>query len=305
MVMTKKNNQEAQRSALIALVGEPNAGKSTLMNYLLNKKLAITSRKPQTTRHRLLGILTEAHAQYVFVDTPGLHPSKTKAFNRYLNRTATSALKGVDIVLFLVEGMRWTPYNDVIAGLVKQSGAVSVLVINKLDLIEDRSALLPFMDELQKKYAFDAMIPLSARTGKQVSALRSWLYDHLPLSPFHYPEDQQTDRDDAFLVTEMIREKLTRRLSQELPYALTVTLDEMKVEKKIRRISATIWVDKESQKPIIIGKQGAALKGIGSSARQAIEAYFDQKVFLQLWVKVKSNWAAHKASLRSLGYSDD
>ncbi len=296
---------EAFRCGYVALVGRPNVGKSTLLNRILGQKLSITSRKPQTTRHRILGIKTLPNTQFLYVDTPGIHQQARRAMNRYLNRTASDTLRDVDVVVFLVDGGSWTDEDQMVLDKLRELSVPVILAVNKVDRIKDKTQLLPLLQELGERHDFTAIIPLSAQHGDNVEALEERVAALLPESPPFYPEDQITDRSERFLAAEMIREKLFRRLGQEVPYGLTVEIERFREEKGMLRIYGLIWVDRASQKSIVIGKGGALLKEVGRDARQDMERLFDRKVYLQLWVKVKEGWVDDERALRSLGYNDD
>ncbi len=287
---------------LVALVGRPNVGKSTILNRLIGQKISITSRRPQTTRHRILGIKTEENTQIIFVDTPGLHVQQPRAMNRYLNRTASDSLRDVDVVIFVVEGTRWKKDDDWIVEKLQRLKVPVVLAVNKIDLVANKENLLPQLDMLAKKMAFVDLIPVCARSGANLNLLEQAVIQRLPLSPPFYPEDQVTDRSERFLAAELVREKLFRRLGEEVPYGLTVEIESFKEEKGVLHIHALIWVEKTSHKPIVIGSKGELLKQVGRDARIDMQKAFDHKVFLQLWVKVKEGWADDDRALRSLGY---
>lgn len=286
----------------VALIGQPNVGKSTLLNHVLGQKLSITSRKPQTTRHLIQGVKTVEQGQMIFVDTPGLHSYGKKAMNRYLNRAAASALAGVDVVVWLVGALAWGDEEQHILGLLKDVEAPVILVVNKVDKLADKALLLPFLEQVAPRYAFADIVPLSALQGDNLDALEQRLLALLPEREPFYPQDQITDRPERFFVAEIIREKLIRCLGQELPHAATVEIEQYKEEGKLVRISALIWVERDGQKAIVIGKDGAMLKKIGERARHDLEAFLDHKVFLQLWVKVRKGWADDERALASLGY---
>lgn len=292
------------RCGYVAIVGRPNVGKSTLMNHILGQKLSITSRKPQTTRHRILGIVTDEKSQTVYVDTPGIHAEERKAINRYMNRAATSSLRDVDLVLFVVDGLKWVPDDDLVLEKVKASGLPVMLIINKVDTIEDKDALLPRIDELVKLHGFVEVVPVSALKGHNLPRLQELVAARLPFSAPFFPEDQITDRSPRFLSAEIVREKIMRQLGDEVPYELTVEIEEFKEEGRLKRISALILVERDGQKAIVIGEGGQRLKQIGSEARQDMERLFGGKVMLSLWVKVKSGWSDDERALKSLGYSD-
>ena len=288
----------------IAIIGRPNVGKSTLMNRILGQKISITSRKPQTTRHRITGIKTTPDAQMIFVDTPGLHHGGKRAMNRLMNRAALDSLTDVDVILFVIEARQWTDEDQSILERLKTIHTPVILVINKIDQVDDKTALLPQIDMLKDHPGFVDVLPMSARNGDNVDRLEKLVQQHLPVSVLLYPEDQVTDRSERFIAAELIREKLMRRLGQELPYALAVEIEQFVAEGKLLRISALIWVERDSQKAIVIGKQGAGLKTIGKQARVDMENIFGRKVFLQLWVKVKDKWADDERMLKGLGYSE-
>lgn len=288
----------------IAVMGRPNVGKSTLINRLIGQKLNITSRKPQTTRHNLLGIMTEGNVQAIFVDTPGLHKEQKKAINRFMNRSAESVIDGVDSILFVVDANYWTEADDHALAKIKRSDRPVYLVINKIDKLEDKKQLLPTIAELQNKHDFKAIFPVSALNAATLSGLQDVVYQALPDNPFIFDEDQLTDKTERFLVAEIVREKLMRQLGHELPYELTVEIEQFKQEGRLARIHALILVERESQKNIVIGKQGARLKSVGTEARKDIEYLLDSKVMLNLWVKVKQGWSDDDRALRSLGYEE-
>jgi len=293
------------RCGYIALVGRPNVGKSTLLNRILGQKISITSRRPQTTRHRVLGIKTQPHAQLIYVDTPGIHDFNGRAMNRYMNRTASSVLADVDVVVFLVEGLRWTADDELVLKKLAQTGSPVILAVNKIDVLEKREALLPGLQALAEKFPFSEIIPVSARKGDNIAALESCIEALLPEAPPLFPEDQVTDRSVRFLAAELVREKLFRKLGRELPYGLTVQIEEYRSEPGITHIHALIWVERDSQKNIVIGKGGRVLKEVGTEARQDIEDLIGSKVNLKLWVKIKEGWADDERALQSLGYTRD
>lgn len=302
----QQNDETTTYCGLVAIVGRPNVGKSTLLNRLLGQKVSITSRKPQTTRHRILGIDTEEKYQTVFVDTPGLHQDEKKAINRYMNRAASSSLAEVGLVLFVVEGTRWTDEDAMVLEKVKQSRLPSFLVINKVDKVEDKSTLMTQIQKLSALHNFEHIFPVSAKNGKQVDALRETVQKTLPESEFYFPEDYITDRSSRFMASEIIREKLMRFTGDELPYSTTVEIEQFKLmENGVYRINGLILVERETQKRMVIGKAGTHIKTIGEQARKDMENLFDNKVFLELWVKVKQGWADDDRALRSLGYGDD
>lgn len=290
----------------VAIVGRPNVGKSTLLNRMLGQKISITTSKPQTTRHRILGIKTEKDVQVVFVDTPGIQNTVNNAMNRYMNRAATSSINDVDIILFVIDGLKWQKEDDFILAKLQTVDVPIVLVLNKLDRIDQKEQLLPHMEMLSSKMNFNEIVPVSAKTGDGLEALDQVIEKHLPQSPsFYFPEDQLTDRSERFMAAELIREKLMRTLGDELPYALTVEIEKFEDEENLKRINAIIWVAKAGHKGIVIGRQGQQLKKVGELARKDMELMFGCKVFVQLWVKVKQGWSDDERALRSLGYSDN
>ena len=300
----KHQNESGTRCGYVAIVGRPNVGKSTLLNHILGQKLSITSRKPQTTRHQLLGIKTEGDTQAIYVDTPGLHLRDEKAINRYMNRAASSALKDVDLVLFLVDRDRWTDEDDLVLEKVKQVDCPVLLVVNKIDRLNDKSELLPLLEQLAEKHSFTEIVPVSALRGHNRDELEAVIERYLPEGIHLFPEDQVTDRSERFLAAELVREKIMRQLGEEVPYAMTVEIEEFKVSPRLIEISALILVERQGQKKILIGEKGSRLRQIGTEARKDMERAFDSKVMLRLWVKVKSGWSDDERALRSLGYND-
>lgn len=292
------------RCGLVALVGRPNVGKSTLLNRILGQKISITSNKPQTTRHRILGIKTTSQAQVVYIDTPGLHRGGKRALNRALNRAASDAIADVDLAVFLIEAGRWTDEDELVLRRLRQAGVPVLLAVNKIDRLEDRAQLLPELQALADRHDFAEILPLSAARGENLERLEQCVIERLPEGPPYFPEEQITDRSERFLAAELIREKLFRRLGQELPYGLTVQIEQFKEDDGLLRIHGLVWVERDSQKAIVIGKGGAMLKQIGREARLDMERLFGSKVFLQLWVKVKGGWADDERALRSLGIDE-
>lgn len=292
------------RCGFVALVGRPNVGKSTLLNALLGQKVTIVSRKPQTTRHRILGIHTIADAQIVYVDTPGLHRQTNTAMNRFLNRAAMSALADADIVVFLVDALRWTEEDELVLERLAQCTKPVVLALNKVDRLRTKEFLLPLIERCSRKRAFAAVVPVSARRGINLPALEAEIVQRLPWSLPYFPQEQITDRSERFLAAELIREQLTEILGQELPYASTVAIEAFEQEGRLRRIAAVIWIERGGQKPIVIGHKGQRLKQIGCRARVEMEALFDAVVYLQLWVKVREGWSDDEQALCSLGYAE-
>ncbi len=292
------------RTGYVAIVGRPNVGKSTLLNRILGQKLSITSRRPQTTRHQILGIKTEGAIQVIYVDTPGLHLEQKKAINRYMNRAAHSALVDVDVAVFVVDGLRWTEEDEAVLERLRDLKSPVILVVNKVDRVEDKAKLLPHLQQLGEKLAFAEIIPISAKNGYNVEPLEQAVNRRLPEGEFLFPEDQITDRTQRFLAAELVREKVMRQCGDELPYSVTVEIESFKAQGKVLHIHALILVERQGQKKIIIGDQGSRIKEIGRSARIDMENMFEQKVMLNLWVKVKSGWSDDERALQSLGYQD-
>jgi GTP-binding protein Era len=289
------------KSGYIAIVGRPNVGKSTLLNRLIGQKISIVSRKAQTTRHRIMGILTQPDAQYVFVDTPGFQTQHGNALNRAMNRGVTQALADVDVVIFMIEAGRFDARDQAVLQLLPADRPV-ILVLNKIDQLKDKSQLLPIIAGLAGQGNFSAIIPLSAAKGKQLDLLLTETRKHLPHDELLFGEDEITDKSEKFIAAEYIREKLFRLIGDELPYAATVEIEKFEMDGALRRISAAIVVDRAGHKAIVIGKGGETLKRIASEARQDMERLFDGKVFLEVFVKVKSGWADDERLLKSLGY---
>jgi GTP-binding protein Era len=294
------------KSGYVAIIGRPNVGKSTLINRILGQKLCITSRRPQTTRHRVLGIKTTEHSQLIYVDTPGLHTQANRAMNRYMNRAASSSIEDMDVILFVVDGLNWNDDDKQVLSRLKQNANCPViLVLNKVDKLEDKAVLLPQIERLSSQFDFADIVPISARKGINIDQLEQQITQLIPEGELIFPEDQLTDRSSRFLAAELVREKLFRQLGQELPYSLTVEIEEFKTEGNMYRIGAVIYVERSGQKSIVIGKKGELLKTVGREARIEMEKLFDMKVFLQLWVKVRDGWSDNERMLKSLGYNDD
>ena len=289
------------KSGTIAIVGRPNVGKSTLLNRLVGEKISIVSRKAQTTRHRIMGILTQPDAQYVFVDTPGFQTRHTNALNRAMNRGVTQALAEIDVVVLVVDADRFDAKDKAVIQLLTPERP-AILAVNKIDQIKDKTRLLPILANLATQYSFVAIVPLSAATGSQLDDLLAEIRKQLPHKELLYGEDEITDRSERFLAAEFIREKLFRLTGDELPYAATVEVEKFEIDGALRRISAAIVVDRQAHKGIVIGKSGETLKRIASEARQDMERLFDGKVFLEVFVKVKSGWSNDERLLKSLGY---
>ncbi len=293
------------RSGLIALIGRPNVGKSTLLNRLVGANLSITSRRPQTTRHRLLGIKTTTQAQVVYVDTPGMIPPTTQGLSRHLSRIARASVEGVDVVGLLISATGWHAEDDRALAVAKQAAAPVILIVNKIDRLKSRDRLLPLLQTSGARMTFAEIIPLSALTGTNVDDFEHTIYKYLPEQPPIYPPTQRTDRGEAFLAAEQVREQVFSSFGQEIPYATTVTIERFKRLRDLIHVEATIWVEKEGQKGILIGKEGMRLKMVGRRARLAMQDLFGTKVHVELWVKVRSNWSSNAKALRSLGYHED
>lgn len=289
------------RCGTVAIVGRPNVGKSTLLNHILGLKLAITSRKAQTTRHRLLGIHTTEETQFIFVDTPGFQQKHLNALNKSLNKTVTQVLAEVDVVLFVIEPMKLGEADELVLKLLPKDKPV-ILVVNKSDLMGDKNNLLPLIQDFDLLHPFADIIPVSAKKNLHLDELLTATRKHLPEQAAIYGADELTDKNERFLAAEMIREKIFRLLGDELPYGIAVEIEKFETVKKLRRIFAVILVDKDSQKPMIIGKKGVKLKQISTEARQDMEKLFGGKVYLETWVKVKGGWADNARALKSLGY---
>jgi len=292
--------------SFIAIVGRPNVGKSTLLNKILGQKISITSRKAQTTRHRIVGIKTEGAYQEIYVDTPGLHIEEKRAINRLMNRAASSAITDVDLVIFVVDGTHWNDDDEMVLNKLRKTKVPVVLAINKIDNIKNKDDLLPFITEISQKFNFADIVPMSAEKGNNLDAIEKIVRKSLRPGVHHFPEDYVTDRSQRFMASEIIREKLMRFMGEELPYSVTVEIEQFKVnERDTYEINGLILVERDGQKKIVIGRKGEKLKKIGTEARLDMERLFDNKVHLELWVKVKSGWADDERALRSLGYMED
>lgn len=288
----------------VAIVGRPNVGKSTLLNRMLGVRLAITSHKAQTTRHAILGIKTFDRGQIIYVDTPGIHERSDNAMNRYLNRTAKSVLSDVDLLIFVVEALRWTKEDEKVLSMIRQLEVPTVLAVNKVDRVNQKETLLPYLSDAASRHDFIEIIPVSAKRGNNLENLEEKVLQTLPQNEKIFPEDQLTDRPERFFAAEMIREQITRRYAKELPYATSVEIEKFEALEGRYRIHGIIWVEKPGQKGIIIGKNGLALKAMATEARKAMEKFFDTKVHLEVWVKVKKSWSSDQAALERLGYSE-
>ena len=291
------------RSGYAAIVGRPNVGKSTLLNHLLGQKISITSQRPQTTRYRILGIKSGSDFQIIYVDTPGLHHAGKRAINKYMNRAALIALNDVEVLIFVVEGLRWTDEDDYVLERIKGLKVPVILAVNKVDKIPDKKMLLPHLAKLQEVMKFAHIIPLSARNGSNLLELEQAVKALLPEAAALYPEDQLTDRSERFLAAEFVREKLMRGTGQEVPYAVTVEIEKFSHQRGVLHIHAVIWVERDGQKAIIIGEKGERLKRVGTQARMEMERMFQSKVFLQLLVRVKEGWSDDVRVMARLGYT--
>ena len=289
------------RSGFAALIGRPNVGKSTLLNALVGEKLSIVTPRPQTTRHRILGILSLPQAQIVFVDTPGLHAKANRALNKAMNRTATAALEEADLVVLVVEALKWTAEDDLALQRIVRSGRPAIAAVNKIDGVRPRERLLPYLAQLGQRHGFLDIVPVSALKSDNIEDLKRTIAAHLPHSPALFPEGERTDRGLKFRIAETIREKLTLELNQEVPYGIAVEVERLTEEQHQLEVDAAIWVDREGQKPIVIGARGERLKRVGRAARLALNAMLGQRLHLNLWVRVRANWADNARELRELG----
>lgn len=294
--------EQQRRCGYVAIVGRPNVGKSTLLNRLVGQKLSITARKPQTTRHHLLGIRNLDDGQIIYVDTPGLDPRPQRTLNRVMNREVAQVLSGVDVIAFVVEALKWTASDEHVLGAVRASGSPIVLIVNKIDQVRAKETLLPYLSRLAERVPGAEIVPVSATTGDNVEALERCLMHLLPPGAALFPDDYVTDRSERFLAAEMIREKLVRRLGEEVPHSLSVMIEDFREEGDTVHIQATIWVERKGQKAIVIGRGGEVLKTVGEQARRDIEEMLGRKVFLRTWVKIKENWADSAHALRQLGF---
>lgn len=292
------------RCGYVAIVGRPNVGKSTLLNHILGQKISITSRKPQTTRNAVVGIKTEGDVQIIFVDTPGMHLGQQKAINRYMNKAATSAMKDVDVVVFVIDRFIWTEEDEAVAEKLQHLTCPIILAVNKVDQIEDKETLLPHLQSLSEKLTVAEIVPMSALRNTNLDRLEQLITEMLPQGVHMYPEDQITDRSSRFMAAEIVREKITRQLGDELPYEMAVEIEEFKQEGNLLNISALILVERDGQKKILIGDKGERIKLIGTQARMDMEKLFEMKIMLKLWVKVRSGWSDDERALRSLGYNE-
>ncbi len=292
------------KSGYVALIGRPNVGKSTLLNRMLGQKISIVSSKPQTTRHRILGIKTTDQAQILYVDTPGIHRAESRALNRYLNKAAVAALTGVDLAVWMVDGKGIRGDDRLVLEKLKQQQVPVILAINKVDKIKDKKRLLPLIAEVTGQYPFSEVVPISALDGTNLGELEQAIIRHLPEGPRIYSEDQLTDKPERFFAAEIIREKLLNLLGEEVPHRLTVEIEQFKDEGNLTHIYAIVWVEREGQKRIVIGSKGALLKKVGRQARLELEELFERRVYLNLWVKIKKGWSDDERLLQQLGYAD-
>jgi len=292
----------AHRCGLVAVVGRPNVGKSTLINAVVGRKVSIVTAKPQTTRHRILAVLSGADEQIIFVDTPGLHRNAGKAMNRLMNRTAASALADADLVLFVTDATRWTNEDDDVLKRLETCNSPVIALLNKVDKVHPKEKLFDALDAMSARYGFEEIVPISAQKHDNLEQLMKMIPAYLPESPPLFPEDMHTDRSEEFHAAEVVREKLTLSLHQELPYGLTVQIERFLKEDSGANINAVIWVERDSQKGIVVGKNGSVLKKVGRAARLEIAEALACPVHLELWVKVKSNWADNEKDLMNLGY---
>lgn len=297
-------SEPPNRCGFVALIGRPNVGKSTLLNRILGQDLVITSHKPQTTRHTILGIKTSAAGQLIFLDTPGIHQRGESALNRYLNRAARSVIHQADALVLVAEALRWTAEDEIALSVLAGVGVPVVAAVNKIDTLSDRGRLLPFLERLGARYPFRELVPLSAARGEQVDILESLLMDMLPVRGNLFPEDQLSDRPERFFAAEFLREQLTRRYDKELPYQLSVEVERFEEEERRYVIHALVWVERPGQKAIIVGKDGTSLRECARAARLKMREFFGRPVHLEVWVKVKKSWSRDAVALAQLGYSD-
>ena len=292
------------RCGFVTVVGRPNVGKSTLVNRIVGRKLSITSSRPQTTRHRILGVVTCDTSQVIFVDTPGIHRGRRRALNRYMNRVATRSLVGVDLVLLVVEASGWVPDDDHILDAVAAESVPAVLVLNKIDRIKSREGMLPVLADTARRHDFAAMVPVCARTGENLEHLRSVVESYMPVAPPVFAQEQFTDRSESFLVAEIVREKLIRRLGQELPHRLTVEIERFVEQRRRTLVNVLVWVERRQHKAIVIGKDGGRIKDAGTAARLEISRMLGRPVHLEIWVKVREGWSDDERALQSLGFAE-
>lgn len=295
-------NADSFRCGYVTIIGRPNVGKSTLLNRLIGQKLSITTRKPQTTRHHLLGIKNNSSSQILYIDTPGFQDSPKSAINRYMNREIKNSIDGVDVLIFLIEASKWNDVDELILKQIGKTNSPVILAINKIDKIDHKNEILPLIVELKQKFSFAEVIPISALSTDDVAHVESIVIKHLPTAKAIYSDEQITNRNSRFFASEFIREKLTQKLGDELPYQLTVKIDDFKEDEKLIRIQATIWVERPGQKGIVIGKNGSLLKSVGEQSRKDMEILFEKKVHLETWVKVKGKWTDDDKMLRQFDF---
>lgn len=293
---------ESRQFGFVGIVGRPNVGKSTLMNAFLGQKISIVTPKPQTTRHRVVGVMTRGAAQIAFIDTPGLHESRARAMEQAMNRGALRSMHEADLVLAVFAALELGPQDRRVVKALEHAGRTAIAVVNKVDRVKPKTRLLPYLDELSQIGDFEEIFPVSARTGDNLDALEEYLLGRLPEGEWHYPDGEVSDRDERFFAAEIVRERLMLSLGQELPYGLAVEIEGLEQTEAGVELSATVWVERESQKPIVIGRDGERLKAIGRAARLALKKRYDRPVHLSLWVKVKKNWAQNLRALKALGY---
>ncbi len=295
-------NDNSFRCGYVTIVGRPNVGKSTLLNRLIGQKLSITTRKPQTTRHHLLGIKNHPHSQALYIDTPGFQNSPKTAINRYMNREVINSIGDVDVLIFLIEALKWTDIDQLVLKRIQNKTASIILAINKIDKIANKQEILPFIEKIKQHFKFADVIPMSALSSDDIEHMESIVVKNLPVANAVYKGDQISNRNPHFFAAEFIREKLTQKLGDELPYQLAVTIDDFKEEEQLIRIQATIWVERPGQKGIVIGKNGSLLKSVGEQSRKDMEVMFDQKVHLETWVKVKGKWTDDERALKQFNF---
>ena len=296
------SNKKQTKSGVVSILGRSNVGKSTLLNLLVSQRISITSRKPQTTRHQLLGIKTEGNSQVVYVDTPGFHLGQKRVLNKYMNKLAINSIFGVDLILFIVEAQKWKEEDQYLLNKIPPDSSSVLLVINKIDLISEKLLLIKFIKEISQKFNFLEVFPISALKKKSIESLEKNIFSRIPYGEHSYPKEQVVDSSKRFLSSEVIREKCITRIGDEIPYRLTVIIDLFERHPKITNINATLFVEKNSQKGIVIGKNGKRLKAIGTAARKDLENMLKSKVMLRLWVKVKKDWTDNKVSMNTMGY---
>ena len=301
MLESKLKNSQTY-CGYVTILGRPNVGKSTLLNNLIGQKISITSRKPQTTQRHTIGVNTDKNHQIIYIDTPGMQEAPANAMNRYMNREATNALAGIDVLIYVVDVLQWTALDEYIINMIKDKTAPIILAVNKMDKVKNKKKLLPFLQEISEKNNFKEIIPISALSRKSLKPLKKSINILLPPGTFQYPDDQITDKSQRYFAAEFIREKLIKRLGEELPYTTTVTIDEFVEKEEIIHINAIIWVASKGQKTIVIGRNGTGLKEVGEQARKDMEHMFASKVFLRTWVKVKDKWMNNELAIKQLGF---